>query len=50
MAPYGNYQGRAEEKVGEWRASLLGKGLKLNAEKMKLMVSGGVVSEFGAWP
>ena len=35
-----------------WRASLLVKGLKVNAGKMKLIVRGGgiVVSDHGAWP
>ncbi len=41
------------KKFVEWRASLSVKGLKVNAERIKLTVgegSGGVVSELGAWP
>lgn len=40
-------------KLQAWRGCLVGKGLKVNAEKSKVMVTdgvSGVMSETGAWP
>ena len=42
-----------DRRVADWRASLLGKGLKANAEKSKVMVgiSGGkMIVNSGKWP
>ena len=50
MAPTMEQLGR---RVADWRASLLGKGLKVNAEKSKVMVgsSGGkMIVNSGKWP
>ena len=50
MAPTMEQLGR---RVADWRASLLGKGLKVNAGKSKMMVgsSGGkMIINSGKWP
>ena len=50
MAPTMEQLGR---RVADWRASLLGKGLKVNAGKSKVMVgsSGGkIIVNSGKWP
>ena len=50
MAPTMEQLGR---RVADWRASLLGKGLQVNAEKSKVMVgsSGGkMIVNSGKWP
>ena len=50
MAPTMEQLGR---RVADWRASLLGKGLKVNAGKTKVMVgsSGGkIIINSGKWP
>ena len=49
MAPRMEQLGR---RVADWRASLLGKGLKVNAGKSKVMVgrSGGKIVNSGKWP
>ena len=42
-----------DRHVTEWRASLLNKGLKVNAEKSKVMVGssdGKIVVNYGKWP
>ena len=44
---------RLGKRVAEWRASLLDKGLKVNAGKSKVMVgsSGGkMIANYGKWP
>ena len=50
MAPTMEQLGR---RVADWRASLLGKGLKVNAVKSKLMVGGSggkIIVNSGKWP
>ena len=48
MAPTMEQLGR---RVADWRASLLGKGFKVNAGKYKVMVgSSGVQANSGKWP
>ena len=50
MAPTMEQHGR---RVAEWRASLLYKGLKINAGKYKVMVGSSVwkmIVNYGKWP